>query len=96
MREQRKHPARLCIMAAAVCCLVSSTMAETRICLNMIAKDEGSEILLGLQPVAPELSGWTLCDTGKPSTAMCASKLTRTSKSHGQPTQSTIVNSINS
>jgi hypothetical protein len=43
---------------------VSSSVAETRICLNMIAKDEAKEILSCLEPLAPELSGWTLCDTG--------------------------------
>jgi hypothetical protein len=38
--------------------------AETRICLNMIAKNEAKGIMSGLEPLTPELSGWTLCDTG--------------------------------
>jgi hypothetical protein len=38
--------------------------AETRICLNMIAKNEAKDIMTCLEPLTPELSGWTLCDTG--------------------------------
>jgi hypothetical protein len=54
-----------CIAVLALLLLyVSSSVAETRICLNMIAKDEAREILSCLNPLAAELSGWTLCDTG--------------------------------
>lgn len=55
-----------CLAALALLLLyVSSSVAETRICLNMIAKDEAKEIMSCLEPLAPELSGWTLCDTGE-------------------------------
>jgi hypothetical protein len=30
----------------------------------MIAKNEAKGIMSGLEPLTPELSGWTLCDTG--------------------------------
>lgn len=48
----------------AVLVHVSWAAAETRICLNMIAKNEAKDIMDCLEPITPELSGWTLCDTG--------------------------------
>lgn len=54
----------LLVAVLALGALLQHTHAETRICLNMIAKDEADEILKALEPLVDELSGWTLCDTG--------------------------------
>lgn len=51
-------------MLLAVLVHVSWAAAETRICLNMIAKNEAKDIMNCLERITPELSGWTLCDTG--------------------------------
>lgn len=54
----------LTLLLALSC--ASHAAAETRICLNMIAKNEADGIMECLEPLAGELAGWTLCDTGNP------------------------------
>jgi len=57
-----ERPKRL-LVGVVLLALVSCSTA-TRICVNMIAKNEGERIMSGLKALADELSGWTLCDTG--------------------------------
>lgn len=54
-----------CILALVLLCGLTVQTYAVEICLNMIAKNEAKEILDCLEPLAPELGGWTLCDTGE-------------------------------
>ncbi len=52
------------VVVAWTCMLLERCDAETRICLNMIAKDEVDDIVPALESFKSELAGWTVCDTG--------------------------------
>lgn len=65
MKWSAKQQSCLLTLLLALSC-ASYAAAETRICLNMIAKNEAEGIMECLEPLAGELAGWTLCDTGNP------------------------------
>jgi hypothetical protein len=65
MNKSVKQQSCLLTLLLALLC-ASHAAAETRICLNMIAKNEAEGIMECLEPLAGELAGWTLCDTGNP------------------------------
>jgi hypothetical protein len=62
MQGLLKQQRCLLILLLALCC--ASYVASTRICLNMIAKNEAEVLPECLEPLDGELAGWTLCDTG--------------------------------
>lgn len=63
---------RCCCVLVALLLLWSESVCAVDICLNMIAKNEAKDILECLEPLAPELAGWNLCDTGETSGPLTA------------------------
>ena len=64
MTSRERRCSLLALAALLNCMLLQHCNAETRICLNMIVKDEADEIGPALETLKAELSGWTICDTG--------------------------------